>query len=415
MPLKFTWNTLRISFYALIFLLPLSFNFGGVVYLTDVVLALFLLNFFIDWRGIYWQKPASLIWFLGFAGIAIFFAVSPAIAAVGFVRLGLLAVFALAVAKLVRAGFFKEREVFGLVVGSAVSQAVLGAVQFFKQGSLGLARIGEAVLGADIPGVAKIIVDGEKIVRAYGLFPHPNVLAAFLLLGILAVYYLWFREKPSVTLAVGFLTILFGLALTFSRTAWMIAILLTAAAVGYALVVKTYRRSALLLLPALVVGGLALAILLGPQIAARSQVAADEPAFVLRGAYNKVGWEIIKSRPLGVGIGNQVQFAIENGLYQKFGLTESWQFQPIHNIYLLIASEVGILGLAAFLIFLIKKVLPNLHPLALVIPLSLLAFGLLDHFLWTYQPGRLMLWLIIGILMGLSARSSTDRTYPSEG
>ena len=32
--------------------------------------------------------------------------------------------------------------------------------------------------------------------------------------------------------------------------------------------------------------------------------------------------------------------------------------------------------------------------------LALLFFGIADHFLWTLEPGRLMFWLVTGIIMG---------------
>ena len=43
----------------------------------------------------------------------------------------------------------------------------------------------------------------------------------------------------------------------------------------------------------------------------------------------------------------------------------------------------------------------NILLIAGLMILSLLGFGLFDHFLWTLQPGRLMLWLILGIILGI--------------
>ena len=78
-------------------------------------------------------------------------------------------------------------------------------------------------------------------------------------------------------------------------------------------------------------------------------------------------------------------------------------YQPVHNIYLLIYSETGILGITAFglfLTFLIKDFIVNTkmeklyHYSFLIMFLSFLFVGLFDHFLWTLQQGRLMFWLL---------------------
>ena len=82
-----------------------------------------------------------------------------------------------------------------------------------------------------------------------------------------------------------------------------------------------------------------LVLIFNPYVFARARIYSEEPAVNLRWTYNKIGWEIIKQHPfLGIGIGNQVSYAISNGLYQKYGLEQEWQQQPVHNIYILIAS-----------------------------------------------------------------------------
>ena len=109
---------------------------------------------------------------------------------------------------------------------------------------------------------------------------------------------------------------------------------------------------------------------------------------------------------LGVGIGNQVLYSVKNNIYKDAGMSPVWQWQPIPNIYLLMASEIGVLGLLAFILFagklLISYALVIRYQLS-VIPFvmfgSLLLLGLFDHYLWTLQPGRLMLWFIIGIVL----------------
>src|SRR4030042_1696027 len=88
---------------------------------------------------------------------------------------------------------FKIQTILSVILYSAVFQAILAIVQFFKQSSLGLKFIeaGQYLPGA--PGVATFISGNEKIMRAYGSFSHPHVLAVFLLLAIFCFYYLWIQ------------------------------------------------------------------------------------------------------------------------------------------------------------------------------------------------------------------------------
>ena len=83
------------------------------------------------------------------------------------------------------------------------------------------------------------------------------------------------------------------------------------------------------------------------------------------------------------------------------------QYQPVHNIYLLIYAETGLFGLIAFLGFLFAMLFEftrrtgfrePYHVSFILVFGSLLVFGLFDHFLWTIQTGSLLFWLTAGLL-----------------
>ena len=409
------------------------------LYASDILLITFLILFSINHSYILKNVRMSfigpaLVVFLLFAAFSIAFAYSQELAVYNFIRLILLVLVALAIGQLVRGGVVKIRTIFTVIAASAVFQSLIGIFQFLKQSNLGLGFLGESTLGPNIGGAAKIIVEGVPILRAYGTFPHPNVLGAFLILGLMSLYYLWMKSTNNESITNGrifvnsnfirdslmgfcFFIIFFGLLLTFSRTAWFITAIIILTIIGYSLLAKTYRRRAVLLLIILVAIGYILVAIFRPYILPRARVSTSEPAVVQRLEYNKLGLEISKKFPRGIGIGNQVLSSVKNGFYEQLGMDKVWQWQPIHNIYLLMASEIGVLGLAAFLVFLFPLFLnPNFKNLGFpkVMLISLLVFGFFDHFLWTLQPGRLMLWLVIGILLA-SAHSTMDSARPSEG
>ena len=102
---------------------------------------------------------------------------------------------------------------------------------------------------------------------------------------------------------------------------------------------------------------------------------------------------------LGVGVGNYVNTI--NDLYQL----EPWQHQPAHNIFIFIASELGLLGLGLFIMILLEvfsklgNVLRNPISFTLVtIGLLFLILGQFDHYLVTIQQGRLMFAVVLGLI-----------------
>lgn len=110
----------------------------------------------------------------------------------------------------------------------------------------------------------------------------------------------------------------------------------------------------------------------------------------------RAAWEMFKTSPIfGIGLGNFIpklpKFFIPQGLY-------FWQ--PVHNLFLLILAEIGIVGLgvAGWGLGRILKKLWQKKNLALLYSLSAIIFtGLFDHYWLTLQQTQLLLALIIGL------------------
>lgn len=413
----------KIVFYCFIFSLPLGLRHliseSASVYLSDIFLILFLIYFSARFGWAFGQRLKFLAVFILLSAASILFSVSPALALYSFARLLLLVWLCLTTARALKNSAIKIGEIFGAIAVTSVFQALLATGQFLKQASFGLKWLGEPVISQTMSGVAKTVVNGGQLIRAYGTFPHPNVLSGFLLLGLAALYYFWLR-RPSeykwfsswrnlfsdLAIGLGIFAVLSGLLFAFSRAAWALAAVLTLTAIIYGIFSKNYFRQGIRL------AALSLALLsvfylnFYSYIHSRARISADEPAVTLRVTYNQMGLYIIKNNPLGVGIGNQVLYSAASGVYEKFGLAESWQKQPIHNIYLLIGSEIGLLGLLTWLLFLAKSLFASRNFFAIAMLSALLIYGLVDHFLWTLQQGQLMLWLVIGIVIGVSGEAS---------
>lgn len=331
---------------------------------------------------------------------------------------------------------------YALILGASF-QAVITIAQFLKQGDLGLRWFGESVLGPHMIGVASFFVaSGEKVMRAYGMTPHPNVLAAYLFLSIFAFYFVVFyaNHKHYDTSSyhsvydsliyhniikywwAWYPLMLFGLFFTFSRTIvflWAVGFLVLGV-MGYLKAQfrhqfwdNEFLRAKIINVFLLTVIACAVfAVFYWPEIQNRMIISSEEEAVQLRIFYNK---ESLGSgiNFFGIGLGDFTGWLME----QNPNLP-SYMYQPVHNIYLLIYSEIGILGLIFFLIFLagliyefIKKTKLQefRHRSFFLVTVSILFIGLFDHFLFTIQQGRFVLWLeltllTIGDIMGTQSR-----------
>ena len=383
------------------------------IYGTDIIAVGVIIFAIFHFRKAFWEGFAgsrALPVFAGLAALSVIFAGNRiyALYVLGGLLVGILV--SLAIGAALRTDTVRFREL-GTAIGlSAFFQAVVALLQFYYQRSVGLWFLGESVITATTPGVARVMIEGERYLRSYGTLPHANILAGFLILGIIAIAYLFLTAAPEkkfsrIIAAMGFFTVLSALILTFSRSGWIIASLVLVAIFIYGFVRKELRKKMFGFFSVVLVSIVILIYGFGWAIAPRAGFAKGEASVDHRILYNQIGLSLIEEHPFGVGEGNQVLQAGREGLYLSKGLTEVWLWQPVHNIYVLIASELGVLGLAVFLLFLFilfkeMEFKRTQAVFASLFVLSFLAFGLVDHFPWDLHAGRLMFWVVLGIMMG---------------
>lgn len=291
---------------------------------------------------------------------------------------------------------FSFRHLVYVFILSGLFQSVIAILQYARQSSLGLKYLAESPLGLGIDGVANFTANGLKFIRVYGSFPHPNVLAGFLVTCLFFLYYLWFSRGHSsikkYTLLVFYFLLLFALFLTYSRGVIAVFLLINLAYFHFQRK-KFFRRTLFIFILLLIFCSL-IFVLARPEVTSRFTLSSQEQSVSLRGLYNEAALVSIADYPiLGLGMGNFVwEFR------QIYSLMAGWIHQPVHNIYLLIASEIGLFGLVCFLLFLyflLKK-----KPRFGLLLIAFLLIGLFDHFFWTLQQGQLLFWLVLGILTG---------------
>ena len=119
-------------------------------------------------------------------------------------------------------------------------------------------------------------------------------------------------------------------------------------------------------------------------------------SFTRRLELTKIAIKMWLSSPIfGVGLNN---FIVR---MEEFGQVKAniRFLQPVHNIYLLVLAETGIIGLltvSCWLLVVGKKLKEKNHPLFYVL-CSMFFLGLFDHYFLTIQQGMLILALILGL------------------
>jgi O-antigen ligase len=290
-----------------------------------------------------------------------------------------------------------------------IIQSMIGVGQSLAQSSIGLQRFGEHLLDPTWTGVSIVPVDGLRLLRAYGLSDHPNILGGCLAFGLvllLAVTLYGKNRQPALASGV-FLLAVPALVMTFSRSAWLSLMVSASFMVGLEAFARRWdsvKRAALLgALSVLVVSP----FLIQNQGAFLSRVNAGnvaqdnqmrERAFLLD-AGNTL---FVEHSAIGVGLGASPLAMKEH--FEYFPL----DFQPPHYAMLNAAMETGVPGgifyfllLSAPWILFAVRWRDLIHkPLmmgALALLLALSVVGLFDYYTWMYAPGRLWQWLGWGL------------------
>ncbi|MFA6107041.1 MAG: O-antigen ligase family protein [Patescibacteria group bacterium] len=377
-------------------------------------------------------------------------------------RFGWLAEGAFLFSVIVFSNYKTLRLFFFLGLGFSI-QAGIAVWQFAAQSDFALKWLGMALHKAEELGVSVIEVSNpgelpERWLRAYGGLPHPNILGAAMAgAGLFCLYFLLGRrsaDRVGKYLPIGALTLFFiALLASFSRSAW-IAFIFGFAFIFVAIMIgKNLSKRKIMLEITLVLGMVFFVFfsLYGDLVLTRikGEGRLENLSISERIGSSKEAWTIIKSHPfLGVGIGNYVlaEFGLRNSNRPADGAAgdqssavnrqlsagnfKAWDYQPVHNAFLLIWAESGILGLIAFIGFLASvayclffAVFPRLAPrpagsagedltperqqavFGLAVIASLAIMMAFDHFWMSLHIGVLLSFLISALVLRLALES----------
>ncbi|MBU1151899.1 O-antigen ligase family protein [Patescibacteria group bacterium] len=296
---------------------------------------------------------------------------------------------------LLNSGFLKIVRIFEVLLFGICVSAVIGIFQFVLGGSLGFGFLGEPLISGSMLGVSKVSLFGDSVLRAYGTFPHPNVLAVYCVFGIFLALYLWKGARLIYTAVLVLLSV--ALLLTFSRSALIGGV--SAGVFVYALGGVKIKFKYLLL--ALVSVLFFIVVFDLQDFFVGRLLLMDSENVLERELFHKIAFAMIFDNWNGVGLGN---FTAQMQNYTDIELLP-WNFQPVHNLYLLIFAEGGVLmGLSfcALLLWSFWDIVKNKNSKsfkALLLAFWALIFvvGFFDHYLLTLYQGQALLWTFFGL------------------
>ncbi len=431
--MKILEKAIEYGFYLFLFLLPwqtrliwhdaalngFTWEYGRFsLYATQIILWLVLFGYF------FWlvkskkffhgggfnlkSQPALIYWliflFVLICGLSVFWSLSDSLA---YYRWLVLAQATATMSMLLVFSFDYKKIAIAFVL-SGVCQSLFAIWQFFSQLVPASKWLGLALHIPSMSGAIVLQTDSGRWLRAYGSFPHPNILGGFLNISFWFLLYLAYQAKTvkqRLFILFSLVLIISGLFFSFSRSAWISFVF------GFILffiwvVIKNNREIRNVFFKiALLVILLSLALGLVFSEAFLSRVSGDQDlkaaSITSRIVFLNQAKTLIGDSPfLGNGIGNYTL-----GVFQK--INPAWAgylYQPVHNVYVLILAEVGLAGFLPFFSFLVllflastKKISQVENIIFLVCLISILVIGLFDHYFWTIETGVILFWLIVGL------------------
>ena len=278
---------------------------------------------------------------------------------------------------------------------SIIFFGLLGIAQFLLQGTVGkiFYLFGERSFSVSTPGVALAFLRGRDYLRAYSTFPHPNAFAGFLGVGSLLVMIL--NSRLRIIENKKLLPFVLVASLVFILTFSLGAIISGGATLFCYIVLRNKRHTVLKMVRYIfyiIIILSVLTIVLQKQI--KNNLVLSESS-ALRIQQAGVAGKMFIKRPLfGVGVNNFIPSIGENMV-----LGTSLFLQPVHNIYLLLLTETGLVGFTMFMYLFMKLIKGKTNVIYLLPIVFILSTGFFDHYWFTLQQNQLLIPFVLGIFL----------------
>lgn len=311
----------------------------------------------------------------------------------------------------------------------------LGLWQMIVGWSPASSWLGLASRSAEHLGDSVIIIEGQRILRMYGSFPHPNIFGTAIALMFGAIASVSFRHRPQAQqegggeifknqvqesrrspttfemtwkfrLLVAIPLLIVAVLFCISRSA---ALAMACALIAYlGLSYKNILKRRALFLIALFFPVLiwTLQFISPSLLALRGQSFAEQQSISERVAQMGEWWQVMEQNGVwGTGIYHYPQAIAD---IQGASLP-AWAYQPVHNVFLLVIAELGLFWCAVIVIgacvilkefFVDRRIfqLPNFPTSLLPLLITIFSLSCFDHALWTSWSGMSYMAVAIALV-----------------
>lgn len=313
----------------------------------------------------------------------------------------------------------------------ALIQGIIGIQQFQNGSSVGLSFIGEPSVASGLPYVSSVELAGNEYLRAYGTFPHPNILASYILMVLTFNMIGFVIIERSISTFKMLLWLAFMLVLsilmifTFARVnilimlfqwiVFFIVLLLVRRKPSeikqdivdlkvskfdkYKKIANKNRQTLTIQSRSnklLSVNPLPFSLLIERFLNLLTRV---EESLTDRLQLNIVAVDLISKTPLGVGSAQFIRNIADTPITTSGGFL---LLQPVHNALLLLFVEQGVIfgGLllitCAYLLFRAVAEVNNIGKILIIsVVASIIAQSMFDHYFLTLPQGMIILLLNI--------------------
>ncbi len=273
------------------------------------------------------------------------------------------------------------------ILFSVLIQGIIGLKQFLRGVSLGWDFLGESQVSTTMLGSSFISLNSGSFLRAYGTFPHPNVLGGFFLLTFFASLFL-FKTSKGKQKIIPIITMIFSVCFSF----------------------LTFSRSVILLFL------LVLFVLLIKKIFVKKKINSFLPTILFERffqGFKEMDNSLVDRRNLikssyivfeenfllGTGLGN---FVREMGINAPKTVKGMSLMQPVHNVFLLLLCEFGVFGFLSFLFLIFDVLRKNIKKVTLfgfLICLVVISISLVDHYFLSIPQGLIMFLTMFSLIV----------------
>jgi len=296
---------------------------------------------------------------------------------------------------LVSKSFYSRIKMLNVFLISSFLQALIGIWQFLSQASFASKYLGIAFHPAYLLGTSVMEFGEGRWTRAYGGLPHPNIFGTLMFISIVLLLFILsnfqLNKNRKVVYNFFLFVFLFSLLISFSRAIYLSLLIMSITLLFIKRKIDIPRSTLLILF----VTCFTFFIIYHDFIVSRMSLnnRIESNSIEERISMNEIAINLIKEKPFfGWGI-NSYTAVLKNNNNNLAG----YSLQPVHNSFLLVLSELGVLGLISFLLiyfYLLYNSIVQNKKFSILMLFSILPVLFLDHWMLSLHLGLLLLFFI---------------------